>query len=324
MKQVKITFNEELHKYTDEEGSVYTSVTQLIGKVTPEYPAKFWAMYRALDQTGYKLAPDIPNDTIIVGGVRYTITELYAGIVRTLKTPAEIKADWKAITDRSLARGNKTHNYLEDCVNAFYKKGNNEFQLSDINETSFRFKIVSEEQLHNSPLQYSHKLVYDTLVKMIASGYTIYAEKRVYSYEHKVSGTIDILAVRGKEFWILDWKTNKDELKFLPGYYKKAWNSDRSDKVKTDKWVATDERFEYPLHNLHLSKGMGYVLQLSLYAYLCEMWGLQCKGLILFHLREDDEKVYPPRPYTLEYKKHEVGLLLEWQLAKLRIRESYK
>jgi len=336
MKKVELYFEPVEHKYTDAEGNVYTSVTTLIGQITPEYPARFWAMYRALDQTGiYKLRPDPDSDKILVDGKWYTTDELYQGIIKTNKTPQQITKGWKSITQRSLDRGNKTHDYLENCINDFYGKDKNcnTFEMSDVAQPTFKFKIEKEAQLDNSPLQSSHKTVYDTLKKMLKAGYVLYAEKRVYSYEHKVSGTIDVLAVRSytddkgkihRQFWIVDWKTNKDILKFKPGYYKKEWNADRTEKVKTDKWVDKDERYNYPLHTLQISKGMGYAIQLSIYAYICELWGLECQGLILFHLRETDEKVYPPRYYGIKYLKHEIELLMDWKLQKQLFHESFK
>jgi len=341
MRKVKLTFEPKEHKYSDDEGNVYTSVTTLIGQVTPDYPARFWAMYRALDQTGlYKLRPDLEANKIWVTGTWYTLDELYAGVVKTNKTPQQITREWKAITQRSLDRGNKTHDYLEKCINDFYgddeKATPNAFELSDIAQPTFRFRIKSVDQLENSPLKDSHAKVYEVLIKLLKAGYVLYAEKRIYSYDHKVSGTIDVLAVRTKivdgklkrEFWIVDWKTNKDPLKFKPGYYKKKWLTDdhgnRTDKVKTDEWVDTDERYHYPLHTLQVSKGMGYRIQLSLYAYICELWGMECQGLILFHLRETDEKVYPPKYYGLKYLKHEIELLMDWKLQKQSYHESFK
>ena len=336
MKKVQLHFEPNEHKYTDEEGNVYTSVTTLIGEVSPTYPAKFWAMYRALDQTGkYKLKPDPETDRILVDGAWYSLDDLYKGVIKTYKTPEQITSGWKAITQRSLDRGNKTHDYLEKCINNFYTRDGscNTFEMSDVAQPTFKFKIEKENQLDKSPLKDSHKTVYDTLKKMLDAGYVLYAEKRVYSYKHKVSGTIDVLAVRSRtdedgkihrEFWIIDWKTNKDILKFKPGYYKKEWNASRTKKVKTKKWVDKDDRYEYPLHGLQVSKGMGYALQLSIYAYICELWGLECQGLILFHLRQTDEKVYPPKYYGIKYLKHEIDILMNWKLEKQLYHKSFK
>lgn len=328
MKKVKLYFEPIEHKYTDDEGNIYTSVTTLINDITPKYPARFWAMYRALDQTGkYKLRPDTDSNKIYVDGAWYTLDELYSGVIKTYKTPEQITKGWKEITQRSLDRGNKTHDYLENCINNFYKESNNcnNFEMSDVSQPSFRFKIQQQSQLDNSPLKSSHKKVYDVLKNMIKGGYTLYAEKRVYSYEHKVSGTIDVLAVRNRtdangkihrDFWIIDWKTNKDILKFKSGYYKKEWNASRTKKEKTKKWVDTDARYEHPLEHVQLSKGTGYALQLSIYAYICELWGLTCQGLLLFHLRETDEKVYIPKSYNITYLKSEVHKLMNWKLQK--------
>jgi len=330
MRKIQIYFDEEKHKYTDEEGNVYTSTTQLIGQVTPQYDAEFWAMYRALDQMNYKIRPDTMNRMIYVNKQAYSLPALYTGLFRTRKTPAEIRKEWKAVTQRSLDRGNRTHNYLEDCINQFYgkktgeKTSGNIFELDEVAEDTFKHKFTSAHELANSPMKDSHPEVYKTLMDLLKAGYTIYAEKRVYSYDHKVSGTIDILAVRGKDFWIVDWKTNKDPLKFESGYYKKVWNADRSEKVKTNNWVKRYKTFLHPLHNLECSKGMGYALQLSIYAYICELWGLNCKGLLLYHLREDDERVYPPKLYKMNYIKEKVALLMDWKLNKQRIHESYK
>ena len=60
----KITFNEEFHKYTDENNIIYTSATQLIGKVTPTYNTEFWAIYRVLDKLHYKPRPFLESNMI--------------------------------------------------------------------------------------------------------------------------------------------------------------------------------------------------------------------------------------------------------------------
>lgn len=326
-KKVQIYFDEEKHKYTDNEGNAYTSVTQLLSRITPKYDSEFWCMYRALDQMNYKLIPDTLNRMISVNGKWHTLIELYAGIYRTYKTPKQITDDWKSITQRSLDRGNETHNYLEDCINAMYgettkNSSNNKFDFSNSNNT-WRIKIKNIEELDNSPLKQSHPTIYSRLKKFIEKGYVLYAEKRVYSYEHKVSGTIDVLAVKGKDFWIIDWKTNKDELKFESGYYKKKWNSTRTEKVKTTQWVKTNDTYMQPLHRVERSKGKNYVLQLSIYAYICELWGLCCRGLLLFHIRRTDEKDYKPKLYQLDYLKKDVSLLMDWQLEKQRVKNYY-
>ena len=334
MKKIKLFFDEPSHTYTDDEGNVYTSATQLIGKVEPKYDSEFWAIYRALDQYGHSCIPNTKKRTIKVRDydglgefVEYPLDDLYNGVVKTNWTKERILAEWQTLADVACDWGNKRHNYLEDCVNDFYKgaKPTSTKKYKEYNnELGFKFKIVSVNQLKNSPLAKSHKSIFKLLCDAIKAGYTLYAEKRVYSYEHKVSGTIDIIAVKGKSFYIIDWKTNKDELTFESGYYKKEWiyeNGKRIKKVKTDKWVNTNATFLRPLNNVSHCKGNVYTLQLSLYAYICELWGLKFMGSYLCHIRhKEDERgkktELTPKIYKLKYFKEEIHELMQWQVNK--------
>ena len=344
MKKVQIFFDEPSHIYSDNEGNVYTSATQLIGQYTPEYPAEFWAAYRALDQYGHRLRPDPDNGRIYVGHYTgapadwgneefkpYTIEQIVNGAVPMNWTKEQIMAEWQDITDKACEIGNEKHNYLEDCVNKFYgaKKEASDWNPDKYHDKlGFKVKIASIKELENSPLKVSHPDIYQLLAKFINDGWILYAEKRVYSYEHKISGMIDILAVKHGAFYIIDWKTNKDELKFRSGYYKKEWRTDtygnRIEKVKTDKWVSTKELMLRPLRMPH-SKGNVYKLQLSLYAYLCELWGMTHKGNILVHIRHNDGVELKPTiyyPKTMTYYKKEMAKLFKWHKARIEGKAS--
>jgi hypothetical protein len=328
MKKVKILFDPIQHKYTDDEGNVYTSVTTKIKEFEEEYDNEFWAMYRALDQMGYKLRPDTNKRMIWVQvdkqpGNWYGLKELYNGIFRTYKTPEVIKQEWVDGAKQSTDRGNDKHNALEDAINTWFVSTGKSYSTPTNIEQNFKFKILNEEELKNSPLSLFEPEIYTTLTNAIKAGFVLYAEQRVYSYEHKVSGTIDVLAVRGKEFYIIDWKTNKNELKFEAGYYKKAWDANRQAKLNTSEFILTDKRLKAPVNDLQNCKGVLYTLQLSMYAYLCELWGLECKGLILCHIRPmlnkyDEEilgldgkcKFYPAQFYNISYLKSHVHKII--------------
>jgi hypothetical protein len=341
MKTVKLFFDPATHTYTDDEHNVYTSVTTAIGGLIKEYDKRYWSMYRALEETGYKCRPDKSFQYIYIYSKNnpfdpwkpFTIDELYEGIIQTKRSVENITSEWQYLNDVACDWGDEKHSYLEECVNDFYKEHKGVYVYDDTvynaRTSSFRYKIVNEEQLKNSPLIKSHPSIYRLLWQLIKSNYTLYAEKRVYSYDHRISGTIDILAMRGKDFLIVDWKTNKDELQFESGYFKKVWNAARTDKIKTDEWVKTDERFKDPISNLQYCKGNMYALQLSMYAYLCELWGYKCQGLILCHIRHKetrkrdsensltvDKKEIPPRIYPdIKYLKHEAKLICEYNKA---------
>lgn len=331
MKKVKIYFDEPTHTYTDEEGSKYTSVTTYIDKFKEKYDSEFWAMYRALDQMNYKLRPDTRKRKIWVQpypgrkGNWYGLPELYAGIFPTHKSGTQIKDEWKQVAESACARGNHKHNFLEDCINDFYESKGTASDIHQVaNDQGYILRIQNVAELEGSPMADLEPEIYSMLKRVVADGYTLFAEKRVYSYEHKISGTIDVLAVNADgEFWIIDWKTNKDPLLFEAGYYKKVWDKGRTAKIKTDEFVRKNDRMLPPLNHLPACKGTTYTLQLSLYAYICELWGLKCKGLLLTHIRPmldvydkeiPDEygnvQFYKPEFYQLHYLRDEVASIL--------------
>ena len=63
--------------------------------------------------------------------------------------------------------------------------------------------------------------IFNLIAALVTKGYHIYAEIGVYDSQNLVSGLIDILLIRDKEFIILDWKTNKAQIRFESGYYDK-------------------------------------------------------------------------------------------------------
>lgn len=314
-------FNEALHKYTDDLGNVYTSVTQLLGEVTPRFDEKYWLAYKALEGKGFRVRPYYETKEIGVDGVRYSLHNLYnetafvaVGVQAAMQ---EIKKRWNQIKDTSIEKGNRTHKYLEDCINAMQptEKVSISHLVNNLNRFGYKLVITNIEELNNSPLKHSHPLIYERLHHFILDGWTIYAEKRVYSSGHLVAGTIDVFIVKGRQFYIFDWKTNKDELKFSAGYYKKEWQEVDGKRVKvpTGEWIFTNDSFLTPLPHIPHCKGEVYTMQLSLYAYICELWGLECLGLILFHIRDNKD----PLPYDIVYRKLDAEILLDWRLEQL-------
>lgn len=300
----KIIFDPVLHKYTDETGRTYTSATQLLGQITPEFNSRYWLMYKALQAKGHKVRPDMPdNRYIIVDNNICNIDDLYKSVKGILARTEilKIEAEWEQTKQIACDRGNEKHNYLEDCIKQsgqvrdFNFEGNNQ---------GFAFKLNTKQDLSKSPLKYSDPLVYDLLTEYIELGWTVYAEKRIYSHIHLIAGTIDIFLVKGREFKILDWKTNKDELHFTSGYYKK-YNG-----VKSTEWVVTADYLKKPLNNLMNCKGVIYTLQLSIYAYMAELWGLECKGLQLCHFMQGNT----PRLYNIQYQSKDVETLFNWKI----------
>jgi hypothetical protein len=292
MKNVTITFEPIAHKYTDEFGNVYTSVTTLLNGLKKKYDTEFWAVYRALDKSGYKLRPNPEERKIWVGtqskkGNWYSVPSILQGIVPMVTTASEVNINWKRIAEEACSYGTEKHNEIESGIESLYTSSKKDEVIADralqIHDNLPLNKINSEKLISELSI---HPKIKQLLENLVNKGYTLYAEHRVYSYDHLVSGTIDLLCINDKkEFIIVDWKTNKDEIKFESGYYKKEWNATRTEKVKTNKWIKTNTRLLVPFEHLFDCKGNIYGLQLALYARICELWGYTFKGSCLVHIR---------------------------------------
>ena len=331
-----ISFDAAEHKYSDEREVHYTSTTQCIGKYEQEFNAEYWSMYRVLDKEGYRPRPIKVGGVdgiieLLFGGRRkeFSLQSLYAGIVPLSMSPEDVQREWGLIKDEACIFGSNKHSYLEDCILAFSNTPvaslNDIVTLDRPKLASFNAEYVihNQSELDISPLKYTYPSIYNYFVRVLNGGWTIYVEVRLYTAEYRIAGMADILLVRGDEFFVLDWKTNKKEMKFEAGYYKKEWLPDRSRKVETDQWVATGDRFKAPIDHLPYAKGIGYTLQSSTYAFMVEQWGLKCVGLMLCHIKPvvlkdgtivkdaDGMRVEePPKWYKLKYLKNDVQLML--------------
>jgi len=281
MADIIISFDPTLHKYVDNFGIAYTSVTQFIGEYKPKFDEDYWAGVKAAER----------------------------GI-----TKAEVLFEWKTIRENACARGTTTHEFLEDSINNLYDKVDNDFNelIKRTQTPTYKYKITNEKELYSSPLRDKLPDVFYKLLNLIKAGYVLYAEVRTYSQKHRIAGTIDLLAVRDKEFIIVDWKTNKEDLKFESGYYKKEWGivEGRRMKVKTNQWIRTNDYYDYPLNNVMQCKGNDYTLQLSLYAYLVELHGMKCMGLQLFHIINNEYDRL--KAHKIEYIKNDIARVLDF------------
>ena len=261
----RIYFDEENHKYTDDYNTKYTSVITIIGKYEIPFDREYWLSWKAK-----KLGVTVES----------------------------LGKEWDDINKEACDTGNEKHNYLENEVNSFYKP-TTRFHLEGF---SYRgdYKVINKSNLDSSTLKHKHPDVYRYLIDLIDKGFILYAERRIYNYQLGVCGTIDILAVRDKEFIIVDWKTNKKPLYFKAGYFKKR------NGIETDIWVNKREFFKEPLGNIPFCKGEIYTMQLSTYAFLVEVYGMTCVGMSLWHLRENKDVMY-----SIKYRKESVKRMLE-------------
>jgi hypothetical protein len=267
-----IYFDEGLHKYTDNMGNTYTSTTTVISKYYDEFETdKVAAACERIGRT-----PTHPKYLKYKG-----------------KSAEEIKLSWKIIKDVSLVNGNKKHNYLEDTLkrSTNYRRIDGTdliqdrlFTIEDIGTSEFGELDI--EWFVSSGISFKYPTIYAAILTLHNAGFKFYAELGVYYIEFLISGKIDLVAVKNKEFIIIDWKTNKDDVRFESGYFEKD-NEGRTTSI----FITTNKYMHYPLHFLPDSTGVHYNLQVSGYAWMLEQFGYTNIGNIIYQIRERDEVV---------------------------------
>ena len=298
-----IYFNEAEHKYTDEFNNPYISVTTLISNYYEKFDVK--AMAHNCAMAGMKGNPK------------------YIG-----KTAKQLETEWDKTRDDACEKGTERHNYLEQIV-----KNSTNYKMtigtSFINDRIYTIRdIINNPEIGRVKLDYFQRCglaemypaIYNLLKKLVEAGYFIYSEICTYSSDFLVSGLIDILAVKGNDFIIIDWKTNRAPIKFEAGYWKKdQWGN-------LTEYRESNKIFKTPLRELADSVGNHYTLQLSLYDYLTEGFGLNCKGNILCHIRPKtfmkDEPEVEVVTMPIKYLKNDVYKMLNHHnITKNRNRE---
>lgn len=303
-------FEEEGHKYTDTEENEYLSVTTMIGKYHAKFDDDYWARRKAKEQG---------------------------------KTIKQIKAEWAKIKEEACTRGTHQHNNLEDAIKDVSKFKDAIRYLEQV-KSGRCITVADIPNLIPKPLNIEefkeatnnkYEEIYRVFEHYTNLGYTIYSEIGSFLIDYKVSGTIDILCYRPSDFVILDWKTNRDGLKFEAGYYKK--DKTTIPNQLTNEWVHKNEYMLPPLGHLEDCNGNHYSLQLSTYAFIVSyILGIPCHGLGLCHIASPwilnkygqplrDSEGYHVDPngeetvtwYRIPYLFKEVKLMLQDRLNEL-------
>ena len=304
-------FDEGPHKYTDTLGNEYRSVTTLIGDYYNHFDADYWAHKKAKEQG---------------------------------KSEKQIRAEWDRIKDEACERGTKTHNGIEDAIKNVSKfkeaikyleeaKSGRCITIADIPDLIPRPLDVEEFKVATNNKYPEIYRVFDFYTER---GYIIYSEIGAFLIDYLISGTIDIFCYRPTDFVILDWKTNRDGLKFEAGYYKK--DKSTIPNQLTNEWIKKKQNMLPPLNHLDDCNGMHYTMQLSLYAIMAEIiLDIPCVGLGLCHIGSPwvlnkygqplrDSEGYHVDPngketvnwFKIQYLKNEAKALLKDRYYKLK------
>lgn len=304
-------FEEKAHKYTDTLGNEYRSVTTLIGDYYNHFNTDYWAHKKAREQG---------------------------------KSEKQILAEWDRIKDEACERGTSTHNGIEDAIKSVSKfkeaikyleevKSGRCITIADIPDLIPRPLDVEE---FKAATNNKYPEIYRVFDFYTERGYIIYSEIGAFLIDYLISGTIDIFCYRPTDFVILDWKTNRDGLKFEAGYYKK--DKSTIPNQLTNEWIKKKQNMLPPLNHLDDCNGMHYTMQLSLYAIMAEIiLDIPCVGLGLCHIGSPwvlnkygqplrDSEGYHVDPngeetvkwFKIQYLKNEAKALLKDRYYKLK------
>lgn len=303
---VRLTFKEENHSYTDSLGNAYKSTTTLLHSYAPEFDKSYWLKRKAKE---------------------LNISE------------KRLEKQWTDITKEACEQGTKYHNGLEDGI-----RGSSMFIDAVRYMTNDKGEMITVADIPNIN-QYVKQLdikefidatenkypdIYKTFQYYIDRDYKIYSEIGGFLIDYLVSGCIDVLCLREDQFVIGDWKTNRKGLQFTSGYFKK----DKTVRPyqETDTFVHKEEFLKPPLEHIYHCNGNIYNLQLSMYAFFVEyILNIPCAGLWLCHIDRDfvlnqygmpkrfSDGLYHTKPnpepkttfYRMNYLRNEIGYVLK-------------
>lgn len=285
-KNGNVNFNEENHKYWNDDGKDYISVTTLIGKFEQPYDKEFWSKYKALEK--------------ILGKEKFNSLEK----AKLLKTKT-----WDNSVLENYEISQTDFNIEQQAILDEWDKTNRD---ACIRGTTIH--AAMEKKFYTNAKSYSLKQYglggkfeckkgYNTLD--LERG--VYPEYLVYRESEdgiiRIAGQIDLLIKDGNNITIADYKTNK-ELKMKSGY---------------DPMSKKYAMMQYPLSNLMDCNFYHYTLQLSTYAWIIEKNNPSFKinKLILVYFDYDGNVTI----HEVEYLKDEVERMLSWYRRGLKKEE---
>lgn len=158
--------------------------------------------------------------------------------------------------------------------------------------------LIMENYIKEKKIEKGYEEFVDSFIKktngIILPDSKILSEELLYSHEHKLAGTADLIVENKNIFHVMDFKTNK---KFN---YTNKYN----------------EYFFEPIDYLPQCEFTTYTIQLSIYARMHELLtGKKCAGMKVFYLREFKDKTFW-QDIPMIYMKDTVDKLFMDKLSK--------
>jgi hypothetical protein len=295
-----IYFNEKLHKYTDNLGNPYTSVTTVIGK----YHKKF-------DDDAIKIAIACEHIGRNPNHPKYF---KYKGLSKDA-----ILLKWFNLGEEGRNNGTAKHDFLETAIKV--STGYNIIESSLIDGTIYTLEDIREHPnlgeltinwFINTGIREKYPIIFNDLVTLANAGFRFYAEIGVFNIELLISGLIDLFAIKDDLLVIIDWKTNKADIRFESGYYEKDNNNNL-----TDNFIYKHDYMFQPIEHLADSVGNHYSLQTSGYGWMAEQFGYKLISILLYQIRENNDRTERVDKLVMPILKNEAKIMFEHHFKSL-------
>ena len=272
-----VKFDKEKHKYYNDKGEEYISVSTLVNLCKPKFDSDYWSKYKAIEKYCKNYLADGENafKRFKSKVTKENINELYSlcnnNIINSLRI--EILTEWDKKRNDACEKGTAFHENKEKEIIG---------DVGVMTESGFLPHTIPNEDLQLTP--------------------GIYTEVRLWSHKYKIAGTTDkiILYPDFKTFDIDDHKTNKKI--DLRGFQNKN---------------GFYEKLNYPLNHLENCNYIIYSLQISIYAFLLEQFGYKLKTSKFTHYQDildlsGNIIEVKETPYYIKYLKEDVIKLITW------------
>lgn len=194
-----VFFTEDGHKYTNDTGERYTSVTSLISQYHEEFDKDFWSMYKAAERI---LSVDQIEEwkelkmAYLKSEDKKTFLKAVREIPNILKVQDDIIGEWRKTNKDATDYGSDFHNSQENKYRKAYKSS-----LVQGEDISFPFLCNKDNR-------------------------GVFLELYVYNHELKLAGAIDRVRVwKNGSFEIVDFKTNR---KLVFDTWKNPWTGSKA------------------------------------------------------------------------------------------------
>jgi len=181
-----ITFDEDAHRYTDNKGNEYRSVTKIIHSLFPEFErdkiAYFCARKRVMKEKGYATQDDCP-------------------VFEVMAERDVVIQEWEDNKNQACDMGTQVHRYAECKMLAI--------------DFDMEFTVPKGIKLA--------KTVDKFLISLEKDYELVETEKIVFCPSILLAGTVDLIMrnKKTKKLCVFDWKTNK-QISMNDGYGKKG------------------------------------------------------------------------------------------------------